>query len=333
MTRAEIIRRVEALEPAVSNAFIASVNRITSRVVLAELADAIERQDAESVINLTGLRIGTYSDLAEELRGAFIKGGQFVTEKAPRAIGFDFDITNPRVGAWVQQNSSELITAINEDQRTLIRNALGRAATEGQNPRTTALELVGRVDRASGRRAGGLIGLTNNQAEFVVNARVQLESGDPTLMRQYLTRKARDRRYDAQVLRAIEAGEPVKDARFIAERYSDRLLKVRGDTIARTETIKAFNAGEQEALQQAIDEGHTRRENIIRVWSSSGDDGRTRDSHLAMDGQEVGLDEAFVNPMTGSRMMYAGDTSLGAGPEDVINCRCAILQRVDWERL
>ena len=332
MTRAQIIRQIEALEPSVSASFIRSVERIRSRARLSALASAIEAGNVDDVLRIAGLRQAGFSSLAESIRGSFIEGGSFTASTAPSRIGFDFSVTNLRVASWVQQNSSQLITAINEDQRTLITNALSRGAAAGQNPRQTALELIGRVDRARGRRVGGLIGLTDQQAQFVVNARLQLESGDPTEMRKYLTRKLRDRRFDGQVIRAIEAGEPVADARIISQRYSDRLLKLRGDNIARTETLKAFNAGQDEALRQAIEEGHTSRENIVKVWSSTGDD-RTRDGHLAMEGQEVGLDEAFVDPVTGDRLMYAGDTSLGAGPESVMNCRCAVLQRVRWEAL
>ena len=61
-------------------------------------------------------------------------------------------------------------------------------------------------------------------------------------------------------------------------------------------------------------------------------DGRTRGAevddpadHLHMDGQRVALNESFTDPKTGSKMMYPGDTSLGAGGEDIINCRCAII--------
>ena len=57
-------------------------------------------------------------------------------------------------------------------------------------------------------------------------------------------------------------------------------------------------------------------------------DGRTRDSHADLNGVEVGLDEAFDSP-TGARMMHPGDTSLGAGAEDVINCRCMPEYRID----
>jgi uncharacterized protein with gpF-like domain len=65
-----------------------------------------------------------------------------------------------------------------------------------------------------------------------------------------------------------------------------------------------------------------------KIWSATGDD-RTRDDHMEMDGQEVGVDEAFETP-GGDFLMFPGDSSLGAPPEQVANCRCAVEYNVDF---
>ena len=49
-------------------------------------------------------------------------------------------------------------------------------------------------------------------------------------------------------------------------------------------------------------------------------DSRTRETHAEADGQVVGLMEYFQ--VGDSLMMFPGDTSMGAGPELWINCRC-----------
>ena len=54
---------------------------------------------------------------------------------------------------------------------------------------------------------------------------------------------------------------------------------------------------------------------------ASGRDGRTRDSHLDADGQEVDLDQPFE--IGGYKMIQPGDMSLGAPISEVANCRCA----------
>jgi hypothetical protein len=43
----------------------------------------------------------------------------------------------------------------------------------------------------------------------------------------------------------------------------------------------------------------------------------------------VGLKEPFTSP-TGARLMYPGDTSLGAGPAETIQCRCTVSVRIDF---
>jgi len=49
-----------------------------------------------------------------------------------------------------------------------------------------------------------------------------------------------------------------------------------------------------------------------------------------MDGQRVGIEEAFVSPVTGARLLHPGDTTLGATGKDVIACRCRIRYDIRW---
>ena len=81
-----------------------------------------------------------------------------------------------------------------------------------RSPRQAALDLLGRVSAQTGSRSGGVIGLPGNYAQYVINAREQLLSGNPDEMRNYLQRKRRDRRFDSVVNRPINAGTPVARA-------------------------------------------------------------------------------------------------------------------------
>ncbi len=214
----------------------------------------------------------------------------------------------------------------------MIRAEILRGVEAGQNPRETALSLAGRLNRATGRREGGLVGLTTQQAEYVASARAQLASGDPAAMREYLGRGRRDKRYDRMVLKAINAQKPVAKADLdrIAARYSDNLLALRAETIARNESLAALHAGQAEAIQQLIDSGKVRADQITKEWSSTGD-GRTRDSHLAMDGQAVKWGRPFTTPR-GALLQYPSDVSLGAPPSETIQCRCFMQVRIDYLR-
>lgn len=212
-----------------------------------------------------------------------------------------------------------------------MRLALEAGQAEGRNPRATALDIVGRMDRATGQRVGGILGLNSAQTDAVIRARAELLSGDPAQMRNYLTRARRDKRFDRLVLKAIREGRPMgkADVDAITGRYKDRLLALRGETIARTETLAGLNAGKEEGIRQLIDSGKVQRSAVKKVWRATGDD-RTRDSHMALNGTEIGIDEAFTSPLTGAQMMYPHDTSRGAPPSEVIGCRCFYEIKIDY---
>ena len=96
------------------------------------------------------------------------------------------------------------------------------------------------------------------------------------------------------------------------EWFEERMPPFRLETIARTETIKASNAG-SEALYK--DWGMEQKEWLATM------DGRTRDAHAAASGQVVGIDESFE--VGGQMLAYPGDPAGSA--ENVINCRCTVL--------
>ena len=61
---------------------------------------------------------------------------------------------------------------------------------------------------------------------------------------------------------------------------------------------------------------------IVKQWNAALD-GRTRESHARVDGEIRELDEKFSNGLK-----YPGDSAGGAA--EVVNCRCALLQRAKW---
>jgi len=213
----------------------------------------------------------------------------------------------------------------------VIRLTLAAGAEFGRNPRAVALDLVGRIG-ATGRRTGGVVGLTDPQAGFVTAARRQLASGDPAQLRAYLARELRDRRFDGFVRRAIEAGKPVPASTVdrMTGRYADRLLLLRGETIARTEALTAFNEARDEAFRQAVETAGIEPDAVTKKWDSAAD-ARVRENHAAMNGQRVKFTEPFRSP-GGAQMMHPGDTSLGAGAAEIINCRCISTARINHLR-
>lgn len=221
------------------------------------------------------------------------------------------------------------MTRIVDEQREAIREVIEAGIAAGRGPRDTALDIVGRINPATKRREGGIVGLNAPQAKAWRNAADELDALDPA----YFSRKLRDKRFDRMVRRAIEDGKPLAkaDRQRILNRYQDRMLKHRGDTIARTETIASLNAGRDQGIRQLIDAGNITEDQVVKVWDSAGPDGRTRDTHLAMEGQRRRLGEPFTTP-TGARLMHPGDATLGAPGSEVINCRCVLRFDIDFYR-
>lgn len=80
--------------------------------------------------------------------------------------------------------------------------------------------------------------------------------------------------------------------------------------IARTETTRIQSLGRQESFEQSKKLGLV----IKKQWISA-IDSRTRESHLRVNLETVGVDEKFSNGLE-----YPGD--LTGGAKQVINCRC-----------
>lgn len=335
----KIDRLAEHWTPSLRDAFLSSIADITDTVVLSDFIDAIVAGDPERAIRVLGLDDTAMRALSSGVEDAFEAGAMTTMSDFPasvigsaggtRAI-FRFDVRNSRAEAWLRDHSSSLVTRIMDEQRTLVRVALNSGLKAGTNPRVTALDIVGRMDPVLGQRVGGIIGLSGPQSTAISNMRRELASGDPDQMSNYFNRERRDKRFDGTVQRAIDNGTAVDNTTIskLAGRYSDNLLDLRGETIARTETISALNQAQDETFQQAVENGSIQQSAVQREWDAT-HDGRTREAHAEMDGQKRGLNDPFLSP-TGAQMMYPGDASLGAEGEDIINCRCRVKFNVDY---
>lgn len=136
--------------------------------------------------------------------------------------------------------------------------------------------------------------------------------------------KVPDEAYDlvvGQIAEGATAGESIAG---IAERI-ERVMSTtatpywenRAVTVARTETLSAFNAGRTGAYQQvALD---TERP-YEQMWLATAD-ARTRPTHRAADLQRVPLGQPFI--VGGVRLVRPGDPK--GPPQEVVNCRCTTL--------
>lgn len=325
-TARQLQQFLASLEPGLAKAFSDAVESIRARSNVGALEAAIQSLDYEAAFYAAGLRVYSWVYLTEGVREAYLKSGQFTAAAdVPARFGLDFNINNPRAQDWLLTHSSNLVVEINRGQREAIRQVITNGFELGNNPRTTALDIVGRVSTQTGRRSGGVIGLHEQFSDAVINARKDLAELNPN----YFNRVRRDKRFDRAVREAIDSGKPLSRDMIdrIVNSYENSLLKLRGDNIARTESLSAMNAAADEALMQVVDEGLAEPDAIRKVWDASGDS-RTRETHAQADGQEVGLNEPFI--VGGYPMMHPGDTS--APTEEVINCRCIVRHKIDFSR-
>lgn len=308
---------IDRQERLIREAFLQAIREHGESINLTALAEALEAGDIARAVSLAQITPAKLFALDAAITAAFMDGGQMVREAAPKfAVSFGFDGRAFRAEQWARQNAAGLVVDISNEQADALRAMTQERLAQGANARKLA------------REVRSVVGLAPSQVQTVNNVRADLENLSP----DYFSRKLRDKRFDGIVRRAIRDGKALSqvDIDRITARYAERALRFRADNIAKTESLNALRAGRDEGIRQAIEQGAIAPGATQKVWDSSGD-ARVRPDHRAMDGQSVGMNEPFVAP-DGSRLMYPGDSSLGAGADQIINCRCVVDYRVDWLR-
>lgn len=321
-----------AWEPKLRDAFLAAIRAIVGRAALAAITRLLENGDFDEAFRALNIDPADFSPFALIHQQAFNSGGAAAANTIPpilqpagHSVRVLFNVRNPSAEAWISQRSSKLITEIVDDQRNMVRGFLQRGLASGENPRTVALDLVGRVSATSRARTGGVIGLHSTQERWLASYGADLGSTDPVALRSLLDRGLRDKRFDAAVLKAIREGRGLPADMQVKMRaaYANKALKWRGDNISRTETLRALGAAQVEAYQQAIDKGHLDKSLIRRFWQTAGDE-RVRPTHRLIPGMNKdgrGWDEPFQTP---------DGPSMHAPHDKDPQCRCKEVVRIDF---
>ena len=257
-------------------------------------------------------------------------------------------MTNPRAEARIRTEAAARVTGYVEEQIETARRVIADGYARGDGPQNIATDIAGRVNPISGRREGGILGLSGPQVGYTESMRRRLLSGDPDEMMKVLGTfrdgkwvegtgmTLRDRRFDRSIMKAIRdvaAGKPNPLTRDrideMVAKYSDRLLKRRAEDIARTETASGVEMARAEATRQALDKVGLPGEALTKGWYHSGSSGEdARVQHVIMHGREVvGIDTHFVLP-DGTLMLHPHDPAGGAKHNS--NCRCRGEETIDW---
>lgn len=314
----------------IQQAFLQSIYNVRGRAQLDAIARLLEAGDVDGALRAVGLDPASFRPLDKAINEAYETGGLVTARSVPPSVAagglrtvFQFNVRNPAAEMWLRDYSATLVKEIVADQQKAIRSHLTNGMAKGLNPRTVALDLVGRIG-ASGRREGGVIGLTSTQEQWVSNFADELENSPS----KALSRALRDKRFDPSIRKAIEDGEPIDAdlrAKMVAT-YRNRALRYRAEAIGRTEAMASLHAAQEEAMNQATQRGVVSADTVFFVWRTA-NDSRVRDSHAAMDGQKVRKGEFFTSGL-GNKLRYPGDPM--GPPEDTINCRCFRETAIDF---
>lgn len=271
-----LITLADKMEPRMRDSFLRAVDQMKGNIDMGMLTQAVANND----------RLLAYTSVFEKKWPSVLDstakvpvttyglaGGMASKGLGRIGINTDFNLKSPDAIMWARTTSSNLITNISSETRKGVQSVIGSAFDLGIAPKDAA-----RVIR-------DMVGLTEKQSIAASRYRDKIGNQD----------------------------RPADQVERMAARYEAKLLRYRGETIARTEIIASAHQGQREAWQQAVDQGLLDPSETNREWITSDDD-RLCDICEPMDGQIVGLDEPFLD----------GDGEGVEEPPVHPNCRCTV---------
>lgn len=282
------------------------------------LADAKAQADMPTVMQL--VKAGRYDDAVQMLLGrsagdqtlfmsvrvavgeAAMRMATVVTDK-PLGMSFvvprvtpRLDTLNPAVVDYVRRNTWELSTQLTADTQAGLKEALVDALRAGEHPFEAA------------RQMRDALGLTPRDAKAVANYRAELKRQSKAA----LGRALRDKRFDSLVQRQAKMDNAKVER--IVQRYQERLIKHRAETVAMTEAARALNMAQQVSWRQSgMDPAAMRRRVLVAP-----DERTCAVCHGIADMGPVGLEEPFVTP-----------DGFSLTPPFHPRCRCVMLLDID----
>lgn len=238
---------------------------MAAAAALRSLGDALDAAEIERAIQLADFasigRIIDSRNVQDILSSAYNPIAELYTDSAQREFDkYDGALhLDPLVlGMVVVPLRNEFVSNLSVTAKEVIKQQLIASLSSGVAVDDVASDLI------------QVIGLTPQQAKAVQNYRAALEAGDKTA----LGRKLRDARYDATV-RSWASGEAEVEASKVdamVERYAQRLLAYRAQTIARTESLKAASNGIRDAYKQSVESGRLLDSEVRRKWLTAADE-------------------------------------------------------------
>lgn len=173
---------------------------------------------------------------------------------AELGISLSFTVDNPFSQAWVREHSSTMIRGITTETRSAVVAELDALFREGVGPKRIA------------PRVGQIVGLDRRFARAVANRESVITAQGAS---------------ESSVARQVE-------------RYRNRLLRARGERIARTETVAAHGQGVLDSWRVAQSEGFLGPQ-VKKMWIAAVGSKRTCKICLGINGQKRLISEPFIS--------------------------------------
>jgi hypothetical protein len=174
-------------------------------------------------------------------------------------LNLSFDRANPRALAFASEEAGRLVSNMVAEQRAVVRDVIADAYRANQAPGSTARQLrqvlaTARPGTPEAQQVAELFGanvngLTTQYERAVVNRAGALAADLSN--------------------RGVVGDKAYNAIRSDTERYANKLRRTRATTIARTETIRANNAGRMASYQQAADDGFLSKQHSVKQWEVS----------------------------------------------------------------
>jgi len=282
--------------------FLMAMGKLTNKTSIDQIAYLLRAGNIDGVTRLVDDAIEKFSNVLGAVLAlaghneASVWARKF--HRLGKSAGF-LDFTDRRVATTIASNKFNFTTNLMRQQRNLVRLALiqelrGDATYEQIATRFTHM-----------------VGLTDQQYKSV------------GVYRRALQAQRIENQTEANPVEIVKVDDSVDVlSPFMIDRmvnqYAQAQRKARADTIAATDGLKLINQGRYLAVSQAAESVGA---NGTKTWLHTTSI-EPRETHLDTVGTTIDIDEPF--DVGGVSMLYPGDQSLGAGPEDVINCKCGV---------
>lgn len=307
----------------IRRAFLAVINELrANRFDSAAVKNAIEENRTDLILSamqldsmddlLYGMGMDGDENFASDVQDLFAVGAMIALSNLPKELqrAMSYDSISERVVNTMRQDTAKLTLGLVENTKAGVRAVIERTMAEN----TESSPMVKEIRQ--------LIGLTEDQAQAVLNFRRQLEARK-NLGFTPVDERRLDPIEQLMVRRHMKEGYlSPKEIDGLVERYFQSLLNKRAIDIANSESIKSVSNGQQELWEQGLDQGILDDNKMRKFWVDMGD-GKVRPTHKVIAG--MNLDGVKI------RSMFVTPHGLVMGPQTrnsgFVNCRCGVVIR------